>query len=105
MTLIERRERALQDRLKALEDRIHRIRDDLEAPADPDVEERAVEREDDEVLEGLGQTGQAEVQMIRAAVARIAAGTYGRCTHCGSPIAEARLDALPWTPLCRDCAG
>lgn len=105
MTLIDRRERALQDRLKALEDRIHRIRDDLEAPADPDVEERAVEREDDEVLEGLGQTGQAEVQMIRAAVARIAAGTYGRCTHCGGPIAEARLDALPWTPLCRDCAG
>lgn len=104
MMTLETRQAELYDRLKMLEDRLHRIRDDLEEPADPDVEERAVEREGDEVLESLGQSGQAEVEMIRAAVARIAAGTYGTCTRCGGAIAEARLDALPWTPFCRDCA-
>lgn len=104
MMNLQTRQEELQDRLKMLEDRLHRIRDDLEEPADPDVEERAVEREEDEVLESLGQSGQAEIDMIRAAVARIAAGTYGTCTRCGGAIAEARLDALPWTPFCRDCA-
>ncbi|MBP9049488.1 MAG: TraR/DksA C4-type zinc finger protein, partial [Tabrizicola sp.] len=31
-------------------------------------------------------------------------GSYGDCVRCGEPIAEARLDTLPWTPLCRRCA-
>jgi RNA polymerase-binding transcription factor DksA len=104
MINLETRRAELRDRLKMLEDRGERIREDLEAPVDPDVEERAVEREGDEVLEGLGASGEVEQRMIRAALARIDAGDYGHCTHCGAPIAEARLDALPWTPYCRDCA-
>lgn len=95
---------ALQERMKMLEERMRRIRDDLAEPVDPDVEERAVEREGDEVLEGLGQSGEVEMRMIRAAVARIHSGDYGICTHCGNEIGAARLDALPWTPYCRDCA-
>jgi RNA polymerase-binding transcription factor DksA len=94
----------LRRRLKTLEDRMHRIRANLVEPVDPDVEERAVEREGDEVLESLGQSGEAELRMIRAALARIASGDYGICTHCGAEIGKARLDALPWTPYCRDCA-
>ncbi|OZA94783.1 MAG: hypothetical protein B7X57_00180 [Erythrobacter sp. 34-65-8] len=31
-------------------------------------------------------------------------GSYGICVRCGDDIAEARLDAIPWTPLCRSCA-
>ncbi|MGH7948769.1 MAG: TraR/DksA family transcriptional regulator, partial [Candidatus Binataceae bacterium] len=30
-------------------------------------------------------------------------GSYGVCESCGLEIAEARLDALPFTRLCRDC--
>jgi len=41
---------------------------------------------------------------INAALERIAAGTFGRCTHCGSPIAEERLKALPYAPTCVRCA-
>lgn len=40
---------------------------------------------------------------VEAALARIEAGTYGRCTACHQPIASDRLDALPWAALCIDC--
>jgi RNA polymerase-binding transcription factor DksA len=42
--------------------------------------------------------------MIEAALDRIANGSYGTCVRCGDPIAEERLDALPATPMCADCA-
>lgn len=40
---------------------------------------------------------------IEAALARLDAGTYGRCTSCHKPIATERLEALPWAALCIDC--
>jgi DnaK suppressor protein len=40
---------------------------------------------------------------IEAAIARLDAGRYGRCTGCGRPIAPERLEALPWAALCIDC--
>ena len=39
-----------------------------------------------------------------AAVARLAAGTFGICIECGRPIAEARLEARPYAAKCVDCA-
>jgi DnaK suppressor protein len=48
-----------------------------------------------------------ESQLLReidAALRRIDEGTYGTCTNCGKPIAEERLEALPWASLCIDCA-
>jgi len=46
----------------------------------------------------------AQVREIDAALDRIARGTYGICTRCGTPIARARLDARPSAELCIDCA-
>ena len=40
---------------------------------------------------------------IDAALARLDAGTYGRCTSCHNPIAPERLEARPWAALCIDC--
>ena len=31
-------------------------------------------------------------------------GSYGECDECGKPIAEGRLEALPWATLCVDDA-
>jgi RNA polymerase-binding transcription factor DksA len=42
----------------------------------------------------------ASLDQVEAALARIAAGTYGSCAVCGRPIAEGRLEARPWTPYC-----
>ena len=69
-----------------------------------DVEDRATEREEDEVLEGLGTAGLKEIEMIEAALARIKDSVYGECTKCGEAISGQRLDLLPYTPLCRNCA-
>ncbi|MGL4235453.1 TraR/DksA family transcriptional regulator [Tabrizicola sp.] len=98
------RKAALEKRLKELDARLESIEEELDSHHDPDWEELATEREGDEVLEATGNAGLAEITQIRAALKRIADGTYGDCTRCGEKIAEARLDALPWTPLCRSCA-
>lgn len=40
---------------------------------------------------------------IDAALGRLDAGTYGRCTLCHRPIAAERLEARPWADLCIEC--
>jgi len=41
---------------------------------------------------------------VEEALGRIRSGTYGICEGCGKPIPVARLDAVPHTKLCVDCA-
>ena len=94
----------LERRLHELEHRLDDIEHDLDAPAPADFEERATEREGDEVLEELGSTGLSEIRMIKAALDRIEEGTYGECAACGEWIAAERLDAVPHASRCRGCA-
>lgn len=94
----------LEDRLHELDVRLHNIEDELDEPADNDFEERATEREGDEVLECLGNAGIAETKKIRGALARIKDGTYGECIDCGEDIGTARLDVVPFAAKCRNCA-
>ena len=43
------------------------------------------------------------VEQITAALNRLSAGTYGRCTRCGGQIAAARLEVLPHAAACIEC--
>ncbi len=95
---------ALLARLKELDERAHELEMELEKPLPKDWEDRAIELEDDEVLETLSARTVAEISRIRAALQRIREGTYGICVRCGDEIAEARLKALPDTPFCQKCA-
>jgi RNA polymerase-binding transcription factor DksA len=104
MTSIAQRKAMLEKRLADLGARLEGIEEELESHADPDWDEMALEREADEVLESLGVSGQQEMRMIRAALDRIAAGEYGHCAKCGTTISAERLDAVPYTPFCRNCA-
>lgn len=45
-----------------------------------------------------------QVSRIKAALARLEAGTYGLCVTCEEEIEPARLDFDPATPLCLGCA-
>jgi RNA polymerase-binding transcription factor DksA len=101
---VSARKVALEQRLVELGQRLDAIEDELDSHHSPDWEELAVEREGDEVLEATGNAGLAEITQIRAALNRIADGSYGICARCGDPIAASRLDTLPWTPFCRRCA-
>ncbi|WP_116131152.1 TraR/DksA family transcriptional regulator [Tropicimonas sp. IMCC34043] len=104
MTDILARKAQLQDRLEALQVRLLEIDAELDSHQSRDWEELAVEREGDEVLESEGRAGKAEILAIRAALDRIDNGSYGDCVRCGEPISEPRLDLLPFTPFCADCA-
>jgi len=40
---------------------------------------------------------------IDEALTRIGGGTFGTCARCGKPIAEERLEAMPYATKCIDC--
>lgn len=44
------------------------------------------------------------IHLIDDALARLEAGTYGRCIGCNRPIPPARLAAVPGVETCVDCA-
>jgi DnaK suppressor protein len=46
----------------------------------------------------------ASIEAIDSALAKIEAGTYGVCETCGAAIPMARLEALPASSLCVQCA-
>lgn len=69
-----------------------------------DWEEQATERENDEVLESLGNASAHELAMIDRALQRIDQGEYFTCSECGAEIPPARLELLPYTTLCVACA-
>ncbi|MEX5726805.1 RNA polymerase-binding transcription factor DksA [Rhodovulum iodosum] len=104
MKALKEREKQLVDRLGELDHRLKDIETELDAHQSRDWSELAVEREEDEVLEGIGSQGLAEIEQIRAALRRIEDESYGFCVRCGESIAEERLDLLPATPFCRSCA-
>lgn len=100
----DKRKEQLETRLAELEGKLHEIEDALDEPAPKDDEDRATEREDDEVMEGVGKKAMKEMEAIRAALGRIEDDTYGYCVTCGDEISAERLDLLPFTPFCRRCA-
>lgn len=104
MTSLKKRKAQLESRLQELDVRLHTIDEELEEHHNRDVEDYATEVEGDEVLQGIGAAGKNEIRMIQAALGRIADGSYGVCARCGEDISDDRLDVLPYTPICKDCA-
>jgi DnaK suppressor protein len=68
---------------------------------DPEGTTIAFERQ--QVVALLDQA-RARLADVDAALARAAAGNYGRCAECGRPIAPERLAARPQARTCIDCA-
>ena len=104
MTQTDTYKARLEARLEELNTRLHTIDDALDSPHSKNWDEAAIERESDEVLEEMGQEGLQEARAIRAALQRIADGTYGMCVKCGEEISPERLEAVPYAALCRNCA-
>jgi len=69
-----------------------------------DWAEQATERENDVVLQSLGNNAQQELAMINTALKRIKAGEYFQCSVCGEDIPPARLELLPFSSQCVNCA-
>jgi DnaK suppressor protein len=69
------------------------------------------ETDDDAAVEAMNRQDIDAVQRsmdaiadVRAALARLASGSYGLCAACGEAIAPARLQAAPAARLCIQCA-
>jgi RNA polymerase-binding transcription factor DksA len=52
----------------------------------------------------LLQNQEQALDEIRDALGRIDSGTFGQCEECHQPIPKARLQALPYTRHCVECA-
>jgi RNA polymerase-binding protein DksA len=62
------------------------------------------ENYDQEFTLGLIENEQATLEQVQSALNRIDAGTFGQCAECGDVIAKPRLQALPYTKHCIQCA-
>lgn len=51
----------------------------------------------------LRRTDGRLLRAIEDALTRIRDGTFGSCEACRQRISKARLEAVPWTRLCREC--
>lgn len=73
-------------------------------PLSADFEEQVVQRENDDVLRGLGEAARVELAQLNRALARIDEGSYLSCAACGDEIQVERLEVVPCTDLCARCA-
>ncbi len=86
----------------SFEDIVAAARDsNLDDEHDPEGGTIAAERS---LVASMAATARGRLAEIDRALARIADGSYGRCAHCGRPIAPGRLEARPTATLCIRCA-
>jgi len=68
-----------------------------------DTYDLASEERDREINFILSDRERVKIKQVDDALDRLDEGTYGVCESCGLEIAEERLQAMPFTRLCRDC--
>jgi len=95
----------LGERRREVHDKLRSLRETLpvEAGVVRDAEEQSVDDFVTEVDMALMQMKSETLSRIDQAIARLENGTYGLCQECDQEIAAARLKALPFAALCREC--
>jgi DnaK suppressor protein len=74
---------------------------DSEATQDPaDMAANAYTKE---LLFSMSANDRHLLELIDEALVRIEDGEYGKCIHCGEPVQERRLEAVPWARHCLRC--
>jgi DnaK suppressor protein len=74
---------------------------DSEATQDPaDMAANAYTKE---LLFSMSANDRGLLELIDEALGRIEVGEYGECIHCGEPLQEKRLEAVPWARHCLRC--
>jgi RNA polymerase-binding protein DksA len=100
-----------RDRIVAAIDHLHRDHagsledetgDFVSGGADNHMGDTATATFDRELDYTLEENAETVLRAVDEAIARIDAGSYGRCRVCGREIPEERLEARPWTDLCID---
>lgn len=94
----------LTSKKEELEDRLNRVEDSLRKTHAKDWSEQAQERENEEVVEKLEESVRIELNQIYEALSRVEKNEYGICEVCDGVIRAERLEALPYTNRCFNCA-
>ena len=100
----DKQRKALENKLAEMEKRLAAVTKDITKTLSSDFAEQATERENDDVLEEIAKETQVTIQQLKAALVRVEQGSYGVCSSCGKDISEGRLDAIPETTFCVNCA-
>jgi RNA polymerase-binding transcription factor len=95
----------LHERRREIQEKLRSLRETLPAAASEvkDAEEQSVADFVQDVDFALMEMKSATLAKIDDALHRLEHGRYGECEECGGPINAARLKALPFAALCRDC--
>ncbi len=94
----------MESRRDDLSKRLSSIKKDVTRRTSADWSEQAQERENDEVIDALGNEAEAELNLINKALDRMSNDDFGCCNSCGNEIASARLIAMPYAEFCIKCA-
>ena len=103
---MRRIETALHDSRSEWERRLGAIRSDRRhetTPLDRDLDDQAIQRENDETLDALDARGHEAIAAIEAALTRLADGSFGLCVQCGETIPFERLESQPTAIRCLPC--
>ena len=95
---------SLLEKRDELESRIGKIKKDYANPLSQDSSEQAVELENSEVLAVIQREAVDELTQINRTLQMIDRGVYGICIVCETTIPPKRLEVLPHTNYCIDCA-
>jgi RNA polymerase-binding protein DksA len=95
----------LRDRQSEIQAKLRSLREVL--PAELTQVKDAEEQSVSDFMQGMEfaimEMESATLRRIDEALLRLQDGTYGVCSECDEEISEARLKALPFAVLCRDC--
>ena len=94
----------LESQRQEVQERIDKIRRAEQQETAGGETDTAHEWENADVRDDLLAVAGQELRQIDAALQRIDLGTYGLCEVCEEPIAEKRLDVLPFATRCIECA-
>lgn len=97
-TLLLRREE-----LRSMVEKNNRQQERLHEPA-IEFEERAQKAKTEQRAESDEKRLRDELFLVNHALQKIPAGSFGICEDCGMDIREMRIQAIPWTRWCLECA-
>jgi RNA polymerase-binding transcription factor DksA len=94
-------------RRQELDTRQRRLSADRRRENEPlaiDAPDRAIQLQNDEVVDSIESAVSEELRSIAAALQRMESGRYGVCETCGADIEPNRLAAVPYAVECQSCA-
>lgn len=94
----------LREELLTRTDRTFRHLHEKSERVSANFSDQSQELSNEDVVRHLDADGRKALRLVEKALERVDDDTFGVCTVCGSDIQPRRLNAIPYTPYCVQCA-